>query len=78
MMIEKLNKAIVGLKITNIRYLSEKEKQALGWYQKAPVIELEDGILLFPAIDEEGNDAGALFTNLEMFPVIGRKRFSYH
>jgi hypothetical protein len=71
---ELLKKALVGQKITAIRYLSDEEKNAMGWYHKAPVIELEDGILLFPSADAEGNDAGVLFTNLEFFPVIGRKR----
>ena len=73
-MIKKLNNALVGEKITKIRYLSNAEKMALGWFHKAPVIELTNGILLFPSTDCEGNDAGALFTNLEMLPVVGRIR----
>jgi hypothetical protein len=53
--------------------MTEKEMEGLGWYSKALVIIFTDGTYLFPSADDEGNDAGALFTNikgLETIPVI--------
>ena len=38
----------------------DKDLEALGWYHKALVIFLDDGTLLFPTTDDEGNDAGAM------------------
>jgi hypothetical protein len=52
---------LVGKKIKSVRYMTNKEMNALGWYNRALVIELEDGTLLFPSQDDEGNNAGALF-----------------
>jgi hypothetical protein len=34
------------------------------------MLELDDGTVLFPASDDEGNDAGALFTANDKLPVI--------
>ncbi len=64
---------LIGRKITGCRYMTEKEMEGLGWYSKALVITLEGNIKLFASADDEGNDAGALFTNirgLETIPVI--------
>ena len=41
------------------------------WWSKSPVvIELDDGIHLIPMSDDEGNDAGAIATNLDDLPII--------
>jgi len=64
---------LMGRTITNVRYLTDKEQEAYGWYNKAVVIELDNGTAFFPMKDDEGNDAGALATNfkdLETIPVI--------
>jgi len=69
----KIALALKGKIITNVRYLTKKEMEGFGWYRKALVIILNDGTCLFPSADDEGNDAGALFTNikgLEIIPVI--------
>ena len=64
-----------GKKITAVRYLSDEEKNSLGWFRSSLVIQLDDGSLLFPSADDEGNDAGALFGQDKdgkelLFPVI--------
>jgi hypothetical protein len=62
-----------GKTIANVRYMTEKEMEGLGWYSKALVIIFTDGTYMFPSADDEGNNAGALFTNikgLETIPVI--------
>ena len=64
---------LVGRKITNVRYLLDGEQEDLGWYSKSLVIFFDDGSYMFPSADDEGNDAGALFTShadLLTIPVI--------
>ena len=70
---------LVGRKIKAARYLTNKEVKAQGWSHKAVVIELDDGTLLFPSRDDEGNGPGALFGQAPepsgeflCFPVIYR------
>lgn len=68
-----IKKALVGKKIANVRYLTDKEQQEMGWFRKALVIIFSDGTYMFPSADDEGNDAGALYTNikgLDIIPVI--------
>lgn len=52
---------LVGRKITAVRYITEAECNVLGWNAAAIVITLDDGTILFPSMDDEGNGAGALF-----------------
>jgi hypothetical protein len=64
---------LIGRKILGCRYMTEKEMEGLGWYSKALVITLEGNVKLFASQDDEGNGAGALFTNirgLETIPTI--------
>lgn len=64
---------LVGKKITAVRYQTEEEMEAFGWYSAGIVITLDDGGELIPSRDDEGNDAGAIFTNyrdLQTIPVI--------
>lgn len=67
-------KLLKGRKIVAVRYMSERERESLGWSQGCVVLQLDDGNLIYPARDNEGNDAGALFTNDEKFPVIPTSR----
>ena len=55
-------KPLIGRTITKIGYLTQSEMNRLGWYASAFVIQLDDGTLLYPSADDEGNGAGALFT----------------
>lgn len=64
----------VGKKIANVRYLTQSEADQLGWDSRAIVFILEDGTAFFPSRDNEGNDAGAIFTNLEDLQVIPASR----
>jgi len=67
---------LLGKKITGVRYLTSEEQENLAWYHKCVVITLEDGTLIFPSQDDEGNDAGALYyqtkseSQLNVLPVI--------
>ena len=53
-------KQLLGREIVQVRYLSEKEQQGVGWYDRCVVIQLDDGSLIYPSRDDEGNDDGAL------------------
>ena len=63
---DKLN----GRTIAAVRYLTDQEMDMLGWYRKSLVIILDDGHFLFASSDDEGNDAGALFTSYDDMPTI--------
>ena len=56
---------IVGQKIVNVRALTSKEMKREGWEEdahgKPTALVLENGVILYPSRDEEGNGAGALF-----------------
>ena len=62
-----------GKIISNVRYLTRKEMEQFGWYRRSLAIFFTDGSYIIPSSDDEGNDAGALFTsdkNLPTIPVI--------
>lgn len=66
---------LVGKKIKSVRYLTNGEADDLGWYKRPLVIELNDGSLILPSMDDEGNNGGALFGQSNQgddwtFPVI--------
>lgn len=68
--IEKIGKFLIGKTIKSVSYLTPKATEQLGWYRKAVVIEFDDGSMIFPSQDDEGNGPGALFTSDDELPVI--------
>jgi hypothetical protein len=54
-------KPLSGRTIVQIRYLDEEECQAMAIHHTPIVLQLDDGTLLWPMADSEGNDGGALF-----------------
>lgn len=61
---------LLGRKIVAVRYLSDEERKILGWRGRSVVMQLDDGNLVFPSADDEGNGPGALFTNHKKEPVL--------
>lgn len=57
---KKAESVLLGRKITKVRYMLDKEMEATGFYRRALVVQLDDGTLIYPSADDEGNDAGAL------------------
>ena len=55
--------ALTGRRIVEVRTMSKRELEAEGWPpdQTVPVLVLDNGAILFPSRDEEGNGPGALF-----------------
>jgi len=69
---EKLvSKHLVGRKIVKIKWLSAKETQRLmGWSQQPCEIYLDNGTILTPSSDDEGNESGAILTNIKELSCI--------
>lgn len=59
-----------GRTIKRVRYLDEDELRSLYWVSTAIVLELDNGVLVFPSRDDEGNDAGALYTTDEDVSIV--------
>ena len=66
-------KHLVGKKIVAVEYLPEILMEEWGWYKRPITLELDDGTILIAQMDDEGNDGGAIYTNikeLQIIPVI--------
>ena len=64
-----VNKHFVGKYITKVQWLNPKDtKKLLGWDYQPCEIHLNDGTIITPSADDEGNNAGALFTNIQELP----------
>lgn len=61
---------LLNRKIVAVRYMTDEEAKGIGWYSRPVIIQLDDGNQIFPAADDEGNDAGALFTSNKTDPVL--------
>jgi hypothetical protein len=70
---ETATNLLKGRKIVRARYLTNKEAETLGWDYRCVVIELDNGLMIYPSMDDEGNNAGALFTTdpkVQTLPVL--------
>ena len=65
-------KILEGRTIVRARYMTKKEVEELGFRRAGILLMLDDGTFIFPSMDDEGNDSGALFTttHLHTIPVI--------
>jgi hypothetical protein len=61
---------LVGRKIVSVRYWTQAEADFEDWYQRPVQIELDNGYVLIPMRDDEGNDGGSIATNIEALPTI--------
>ena len=60
-----VNKHLVGRKIVKVEWLSPKETDRLfGWSFQPCEIYLDNGTVLTPSADDEGNESGSIFTNV--------------
>lgn len=59
--LDEFKQHLVGKKITQIRNLSDKEMEIMGWYKNPLVIILNDYTQIILQSDDEGNDGGAAF-----------------
>jgi len=66
----RVQKQLIGKTITKIEYLSDEETKKYDWYKVPVAIQLDGKIWLVPMQDDEGNDGGAISTNIKDLPVI--------
>jgi len=52
---------LIGRRIVNVRQLTKEEAEKEGMDRTTTALILDDGTILYPASDDEGNDVGALF-----------------
>ena len=55
---------LVGRTIKRVHWLDAEEVEACGFDESCIVLTLDDDTLLFPSRDDEGNGAGALYTQV--------------
>ena len=55
---------LIGSKIIKVDYMSDEVADELGWGERPIQIHLDNGAILSPQKDDEGNDGGALFTGI--------------
>jgi hypothetical protein len=71
--IDEAKKQLLNRKIVDVRYLTIEEMEDLGWHERCVVMILDNGNMIYPSQDDEGNGAGALFTcdpNQPTLPVL--------
>jgi hypothetical protein len=61
---------LVGHKIVKVEYMSKEEAGDFGWDNRPICILLDNGLWLYPSRDDEGNDAGALWTSDGRHPIL--------
>ena len=67
---EKIAKHLVGKKITKVEYIPRDEAEENMWYKRPIAILLDDRDWIYPTMDDEGNDGGAMFTTYKDLPCI--------
>ena len=67
---EKVAKYLVGKKIVKVKYMTDEEANEWGWYKRPCEIHLDDGTVITPSADDEGNVGGSLATNIRNLLVI--------
>ncbi len=66
----RVEKALLGKKITKIEYLSNEEVENNMWYHTPVAIQLDNKYWLIPMADDEGNNGGSISTTIKDLPVI--------
>lgn len=59
-----------GRTIKEVRYMTPKEAQDSGFHSRPVVLELDNGTYVYPMMDDEGNDGGALGTSSKKHPTL--------
>lgn len=72
----KKAQSLIGRRIVDARFMSEEDADGAGFAQRPIIIALDDGTLLVPQSDDEGNDGGALSVMAEK-PTAITKAFSH-
>lgn len=69
----KVKKALLGKKIVKVEFMHQDSVTKNMWYKRPVCLLLDDGNWIYPMMDDEGNDGGAMgttFDKLETIPVL--------
>lgn len=61
---------LIGRTITKVEYISAQEADDCDWGARPLAIQLDGKIWLTPVADDEGNEGGAIHTNIVELPII--------
>tara|TARA_R110002012_G_C11210137_1_gene561106 strand:- start:107 stop:367 length:261 start_codon:yes stop_codon:yes gene_type:complete len=67
---ELIAKHLVGKKIVKVEYLPKKQLEEFMWHKRPITIHLDDGSIIAPQMDDEGNDGGAMLTTFDELGTI--------
>ena len=67
---KRIEKYLLGKSIIKIEYMSEKDSEEQGFDCRPIQLLLNNGIWLTITSDDEGNDGGAIHTNIKESPII--------
>jgi len=67
---KELGQFLNSKRINDVRYMTQKEAQEMGWFSRPLIIFFEGGGFIYASADDEGNDGGAMFTSDKNNPVI--------
>jgi hypothetical protein len=67
---KRIEKNLVGRKIVKVEYCTEDLADEQDWSSRPLQILLDNGTWLTPTSDDEGNDGGAIHTNIKELPII--------
>ena len=69
---QKAKDNLVGCKIIKVQYMDKDELDAAMWYSSPICMLLQNPkgkkFWIYPSMDDEGNNGGALFTTLPDYP----------
>ncbi len=61
---------LVGKTIKSVEYMTEERAKEWDWYKRPIEIEFTDGTSMLLSSDDEGNDGGSAFTNIDGLQTI--------
>ena len=53
---------LLNRKIVKVRYMTKKESKEMIWDKRPVCFLLDNGTWVYPSMDDEGNNGGALFS----------------
>ena len=68
--LDEAQEQLLNRKIVEVRYMTHEEMENFGWYNRPVVMVLDDGNMIYPSADDEGNNGGALFTTNDANPCL--------
>ena len=59
--LKKFNEYLKGKTIKEVTWLGDKDMENMMWYKRPVIIHFDDGTILIPQSDDEGNDGGSMY-----------------